>query len=154
MHNSASLQGRMGSFKLTPALIALLANQLERLVLEPYQQQIVEHLLQGKSVAEVAAITGEPLERVLWSAIYAVSQTRRRRPPPAPQTVGPRGRPPHAPLNAAAELEFTPETSLSAVAAAARAEAPAIEDAVFEYSRHLAPLHRRRARTRSRAKAQ
>lgn len=133
MHIFSSFQGRMESFTLTPALIALLANQLEKLVLEPYQEQIVHHLLQGKSASEVAAITGEPLERVLWSAICAVSQTYGRRPPPALQTVRSPRRPPRTPLNAAADLVFSPEEPLSAVASVPRTkQRMAVADAAWE----------------------
>jgi len=132
MHIFASFQRGKGTFELTPALIALLASQLEKLVLEPHQEEIVRQLLQGKSVSEVAAITGESEEVVLWSAICAISQANGRPPPPAPQTVRSPRRPPLRPSSAAAELVFSPEESLNAVASAQQLEArAATEDAVF-----------------------
>jgi len=113
---------RAGKSRLSPGFIALLASQLENLALEPHQEPIVRHLMQGKSISEVAAITGEPLWDVMMSFAYLVAQVHKPQPPDAPQTVSPPGRPPRRPLNAAAKLVFSPEESLSAVASVQKFE--------------------------------
>ena len=112
----------MGTAKLSPSCIALLASQLENLTLEPHQEPVVRHLMQGKSISEVAAITGEPLWGVMMSFAYLVAQAYKPQPPDAPQTVSPPGRPPLRPLNAAAALVFSAEESLSAVASVQKSE--------------------------------
>lgn len=129
MHIFSLFQRGMGSFMLTPALIELLASQLERLVLEPHQEEIVRHLVQGKSVSEVVDITGESEEVVLWSAICAISQSYGRPPPPALQTVRSPRRPPRRPSSAAAELVYSPEESVSAVGSLQRKARTAAEAA-------------------------
>jgi hypothetical protein len=113
---------RAGQSRLPPSFIALLASQLENLALEPHLESIARHLMRGKSISEVAAITGEPLRSVMMSFAYLVAQAYKPQPPDAPQTVSPPGRPPRRPLNAAAELVFSAEESLSAVASVPAAE--------------------------------